>query len=118
MKFYKGEPAMEKAFFLNSTNPDYMKYFRSYKRLLLESILILSQGSPTVSSDVEAILEFETSFAKVCAKSRMLFFVSLISVSKSSSLPSLSRNPVRKKHNYVLKEDSPKVCVLLYMVFV
>jgi len=67
-KFYKGEPAMEKAFFLNSTNPDYMKYFRSYKRLLLESILILSQGRPTVSSDVEAILEFETQFAKVCHK--------------------------------------------------
>lgn len=57
---------MEKAFFLNSTNPDYMKYFRSYKRLLLESILILSQGSPTVSSDVDAILDFETKFAKVC----------------------------------------------------
>lgn len=56
---------MSKSFFLNTTNPDYMKYLRSYKRLMLESVLILSQGSPTVSSDVEAILEFETNFAKV-----------------------------------------------------
>ncbi|OXA58659.1 Membrane metallo-endopeptidase-like 1 [Folsomia candida] len=73
LQFYKGEPAMEKAFFLNSTNPDYMKYFRSYKRLLLESILILSQGSPTVSSDVDAILDFETKFAKLSQDSRCHF---------------------------------------------
>jgi hypothetical protein len=72
LQFYKGEPAMEKAFFLNTTNPDYTKYFRAYKRLLLESILILSQGSPTVSSDVEEILEFETKFAKVCSHSHSI----------------------------------------------
>lgn len=65
LQFFRGEPAMAKSFFLNTTNPDYLKYFRSYKRLLLESILILSQGSPTVSSDVEDILAFETKFAEV-----------------------------------------------------
>jgi hypothetical protein len=61
---------MASGFFLNTTKPDYVKYVRSYKRLLLESVLILShgkQGSPTVAADVESILDFETRFAKVLA---------------------------------------------------
>lgn len=80
-QFFRGEPAMSKSFFLNTTNPDYMKYLRSYKRLMLESVLILSQGSPTVSSDVEAILEFETNFAKVLRV--FLYFMSYNNYGKS-----------------------------------
>ncbi len=50
---------------------------------MLESVLILSQGSPTVSSDVEAILEFETNFAKVLCI--FLYFMSYNNYGKSFS---------------------------------
>ena len=75
-QFDKGKPAILKSFFLNSSNEDYVRYVRSYKRLLLESVLILShgkQGSPKVNSDVNAVLEFESQFARLVESSKCHF---------------------------------------------
>ncbi|CAG7723309.1 unnamed protein product [Allacma fusca] len=76
LEFDKGKPAILKTFFLNTTNNDYIRYVRSYKRLLLESVLILShgkQGSPKVTQDVDDIIEFESNFAKLVESSKCHF---------------------------------------------
>ncbi|XP_059472618.1 neprilysin-1-like [Neocloeon triangulifer] len=65
LQFYKGQPAIETAYYLNASNPDYVRYLRSYRRLLRESVLLLTQGNQDSLKDAEDILQFESSFANV-----------------------------------------------------
>jgi hypothetical protein len=42
-----------------------VRYLRSYKRLLRESVLLLTQGNQDSLKDADDILNFESSFANV-----------------------------------------------------
>ncbi|KAG8235742.1 hypothetical protein J437_LFUL015610 [Ladona fulva] len=65
LQFYKGQPAIETAYYLNASHPDYVRYLRSYRRLLREAVLLLTQGNQESLQDSEDMLQFEAQFANV-----------------------------------------------------
>ncbi|XP_046407167.1 neprilysin-1-like isoform X2 [Ischnura elegans] len=70
LQFYKGQPAIETAYYLNASHPDYVRYLRSYRRLLREAVLLLTQGNQDSLHDSEEMLQFEAQFANVTENSK------------------------------------------------
>ncbi|XP_055944796.1 endothelin-converting enzyme 1-like isoform X2 [Argiope bruennichi] len=62
---YSGSPILNTQYYLNSSDPDYIRYMLSYKNLIAETVRLLKASESVVKRDIEALLEFEVDFANI-----------------------------------------------------
>ncbi|GFX96178.1 membrane metallo-endopeptidase-like 1 [Trichonephila clavipes] len=68
---YSGSPILNTQYYLNTSDPDYVRYILSYKNLIAETVRLLKAQESVVKRDIESLLEFEVEFANLrFAKSR------------------------------------------------
>lgn len=56
---------MNPQYFLNTTDPDYVRYVLSYKNFISETVRLLRVKEKVGQKDIEDMLEFEVEFANV-----------------------------------------------------
>lgn len=65
-QFYKGSPALSRSYYLNSSNEEYVKYMKTYRALLSESLAALMPGDARPNeTHIDELIAFETQFANV-----------------------------------------------------
>ncbi|GFU22472.1 endothelin-converting enzyme 1 [Nephila pilipes] len=62
---YSGSPILNTQYYLNTSDPDYVRYILSYKNLIAETVRLLKAQESVVKRDIESLLEFEVEFANV-----------------------------------------------------
>ncbi|GIY41257.1 endothelin-converting enzyme 1 [Caerostris extrusa] len=60
---YSGSPILNTQYYLNTSDPDYVRYILSYKNLIGETVRLLKAQESIVKRDIEDLLEFEVEFA-------------------------------------------------------
>ncbi|KFM59994.1 Endothelin-converting enzyme 1, partial [Stegodyphus mimosarum] len=62
---YSGSPILNTQYYLNTSEPDYVRYILSYKNLIAETARLLKAQEAVVKRDIEAMLQFEVDFANI-----------------------------------------------------
>ncbi|XP_071042056.1 endothelin-converting enzyme 2 [Parasteatoda tepidariorum] len=62
---YSGSPILNTQYYLNQTDPDYVRYVSSYKNLIAETVRLLKAQEGRVKKDIDSMLEFEIEFANI-----------------------------------------------------
>ncbi|GFS36256.1 neprilysin-1 [Trichonephila inaurata madagascariensis] len=62
---YSGSPILNTQYYLNTSDPDYVRYILSYKNLIAETVRLLKAQESVVKRDIESLLEFEVEFANI-----------------------------------------------------
>ncbi|GIY50597.1 membrane metallo-endopeptidase-like 1 [Caerostris darwini] len=65
---YSGSPILNTQYYLNTSDPDYVRYILSYKNLIGETVRLLKAQESIVKRDIEDLLEFEVEFANAKSK--------------------------------------------------
>lgn len=60
-----GGPFLNPQYFLNTSDPDYVRYVLSYKNLIAETVRLLRMQEAGVKKDIDDMLEFEVEFANI-----------------------------------------------------
>lgn len=60
-----GSPMLNTQYYLNTTDPDYVRYLMSYRTLMSETVRLLGAEEEIVKRDLEDLIQFETEFANI-----------------------------------------------------
>ncbi|GFU22477.1 endothelin-converting enzyme 1 [Nephila pilipes] len=106
---YSGSPILNTQYYLNTSDPDYVRYILSYKNLIAETVRLLKAQESVVKRDIESLLEFEVEFANISQEDP---FDSLNETS------SIDDDYVFNRVNIsMLEEMIPEVTILLIYLF-
>ncbi|KAG8189071.1 hypothetical protein JTE90_025501 [Oedothorax gibbosus] len=96
---YSGSPILNRNYYLNNSDPDYVRYIMSYKNLIAETVRLLKASESTVESDIEALLEFEMDFANISRDDPLEW----------NDTNSLDEDPFNRVNISILEETIPEI---------